>query len=224
MTEAVMGKPTEHAHGAPAGDRWLGRHEAYMGGCDAPSLGKADPSVAHAADPLRITLQVLDIGGREVPTKCCNDEMTFAPAKASRLARRAEGNNGVMPIQVFGGPEAQRVRRVPEKFIHRRSVVGEQRLLVATDRRRDFGDNARVVDLLHDVFAFISGDDEAIVQCCIVAGQRKTDRSSSVTRSRNESADTIERRNHGAAPAIRPTGTVSQSARQLMAGMSEAIK
>ncbi len=143
MTEAVMGKPTEHAHGPPAGGRWLGRHEAYMGGCDAPSLGKADPSVAHAADPLGITLQVLDIGGREVPTKCCNDEMTLAPVQVSRLARRAEGSNGIMSIQVF---------------------------------------------------AFISGDDEAIVQCCIVAGQRKTDPSVSVRRSGNESADSVERR------------------------------
>jgi hypothetical protein len=47
---------------------------------------------------------------------------------------------------------------------------------------------------LHDVFAFISGDDEAIVQCCIVAGQRKTDPSVSVTQSGNESADSVERR------------------------------
>jgi hypothetical protein len=199
MTEApiAMGKPTDHEHAALAGDRRLGRsilHEAYMGGCDTPSLWKADPCVAHAADPLGVALRILDIGGREVPPKRGDDETTLAPAQVSRLARRAEGSNGIMSIQVFGGPEAQRVRRVPEKFIHRRSVVDEQRLLVATDSRRDFGDDAGVVDILHDVFAFISGDDEAIVQCCIVAGQRKTDPSVSVTRSGNESAESVERR------------------------------
>jgi hypothetical protein len=199
MTEAriAMGKPTDHEHTALAGDRRLGRgilHEAYMGGCNTPSLGKADPCVAHAADPLGVALRILDIGGREVPPKRCNDEMTLAPAQVSRLARRAEGSDGIMPIQVFGGPEAQRVRRVPEEFIHRRSVVGEQRLLVATDSRRDFGDDTGVVDILHGVFAFVGGDDEAIVQCCIVSGQQKTDPSVGVTRSGNESADSIGRR------------------------------
>jgi hypothetical protein len=199
MTEArvAMGKPTGHAHAVLAGDRRLGRNvldEAHMGGYDTPSLGKADPCVAHAADPLGIALRILDIGGREVLPKRCNDEMTLAPAQVSRLARRAEGSNGIMPIQIFGGAEAQRVRRAPEKFIHCRSVVGEQRLLVATNRRRDFGDDAGVVDILHDAFAFIGGDDEAIVQCCTDAGQRKTDSSVSVTRSGNESADSIERR------------------------------
>jgi hypothetical protein len=199
MTEArvAMGKPTDHEHTALADDRRLGRsilNEAYMGGCDTPSLGKADPCVAHAADPLGVALRILDIGGREVPPKRGNDEMTLAPAQVSRLARRAEGSNGIMPIQVFGGPEAQRVRRVPEEFIHRCSVVGEQCLLVATDSCRDFGDDAGVVDLLHDVLAFIGGDDEAIVQCCIVAGQWKTNPSVRVMPSGNESADSIERR------------------------------
>jgi hypothetical protein len=47
---------------------------------------------------------------------------------------------------------------------------------------------------LHDVLAFIGGDDEAIVQCWIVAGQRKTNPSVSVTRSGDESTDSIERR------------------------------
>jgi hypothetical protein len=199
MTEAraVMGRPADHEHGALAGDRRLGRsilYEAYMGGRDTPSLGKADPCVAHAADPLGVALRILDIGSREVSPKRGNDEMALAPAQVSRLTRRTKGRDGIMPLQVFGGPEAQRVRRIPEKFIHHRSVVGEQRLLVATDSRRDFGDDAGVVDILHDVFAFIGGDDEGIVQCCIVAGQRKTNPSISVMRSGDESAGSIERR------------------------------
>jgi hypothetical protein len=139
-------------------------------------------------------LRILDIGSREVSPKRGNDEMALAPAQVSRLTRRTKGRDGIMPLQVFGGPEAQRVRRIPEKFIHHRSVVGEQRLLVATDSRRDFGDDAGVVDILHDVFAFIGGDDEGIVQCCIVAGQRKTNPSISVMRSGDESAGSIERR------------------------------
>jgi hypothetical protein len=38
---------------------------------------------------------------------------------------------------------------------------------------------------LHDVF-FLGGGDEAIVQCCVVAGQRKTDSSVSATWSGND--------------------------------------
>jgi hypothetical protein len=187
-TRIAMGKPTAPGHAAWTGDRRLGRsilHDAYMGGCDAPSLGKADPCVAHAAYPLRFALRILDIGGGEVPPKRRNNEMALAPAQVSRLAPRAEGRNGIVPVQVFGRPEAQRVRRIPEKLIHRRCVVGEQRLLVATDRRRDFGDDAGVVDILHGILALIGGDDETTVEYCIVAGQRKTNLSISVMRSGN---------------------------------------
>src|SRR5262249_46693120 len=63
------------------------------------------------------------------------------------IAARAEGGDLVVAVELLADAVAQRVRALPEQLVERGDVVAVERLLVALEGRRHFGDHRRDVDL-----------------------------------------------------------------------------
>src|SRR5438445_3611338 len=109
-----------------------------MRGHHAPALRRAQPGLRLAATALLPLAAEFDVRGREVaPERGDHAPEQFA-RESLRRPRRTEGADRLVAIQVLGHAVAQRVRTVPEQFVEHGDVVGDERLLVTLELRRDF--------------------------------------------------------------------------------------
>ena len=119
-----------------------------MRGDDEPAVGKAHPGLHLAADLAGRGVAVEQRRGhREVAAVGRDHGARQRARQADRRARGAEGLDFRVAVEILAAAVADGARIVAKDRVERGDVVGHQRLLVALERRLDFGDDLRPVDL-----------------------------------------------------------------------------
>src|SRR5712675_868320 len=108
--------------------------DADMGGDDLPALGESHPCLHLPSHPTRSGVAIQQRRGyRGVAAIACDHRPRGLAHQPRRRTRRPKRGDGVIAVEIFADPVAQRAGIVAEQFVKHGDIVRHQRLLIARE-------------------------------------------------------------------------------------------